>query len=231
MNKLLKHIILIFVLFILCSCSIKNDSSISITSDGKVNYAVLIGIDRQLLVGLKNNNVLDDEESINISEYVGANMRDGYLDGFKKEEYSDTQYIGNKYTYYYQNIEDVTSSVQSKVHINDSNDILLQKDLFSKKDDVYTADLVYSLVDKGDYNEVDFINTFSVNLPYGSVSNNADKTINHGRTLIWNINNGEEKEINFSFKLSSNKANWVIASIFFDIIVIVAIFFVRKKVK
>ena len=158
-------------------------------------------------------------------------MKDGYLDGFKKEKYSDNEYIGNKYTYVYESIDDVTSSIGSKVYINDNNsDELLGKDLFTKNNDVYSANLIYSLVDKDEYDEVNFINTFSVNLPRRNVSNNADKVVNSGKTLIWNIKNGEEKNIKFSFKLNDNKGYLVIASLIFDIDIIIAIIILRRKV-
>lgn len=231
MDRLFKVLTIFLVVIFLCSCSVKNDNSITISKDGKVNYSVLIGIDRQLLASLKNNNVLDENNNIDISDYVSANMKDGYLDGFKKEKYSDNEYIGNKYTYVYESIDDVTSSVGSKVYINDNNsDELLGKDLFTKNNDVYSANLVYSLVDKDEYDEVNFINTFSVNLPRRNVSNNADKVVNSGKTLIWNIKNGEEKNIKFSFKLNDNKGYLVIASLIFDIDIILAIIILRRKV-
>ena len=231
MDRLFKVLTIFLVVIFLCSCSVKNDNSITISKDGKVNYSVLIGIDRQLLASLKNNNVLDENNNIDISDYVSANMKDGYLDGFKKEKYSDNEYIGNKYTYVYESIDDVTSSIGSKVYINDNNsDELLGKDLFTKNNDVYSANLVYSLVDKDEYDEVNFINTFSVNLPRRNVSNNADKVVNSGKTLIWNIKNGEEKNIKFSFKLNDNKGYLVIASLIFDIDIILAIIILRRKV-
>ncbi len=231
MDRLFKVLTIFLVVIFLCSCSVKNDNSITISKDGKVNYSVLIGIDRQLLASLKNNNVLDENNNIDISDYVSANMKDGYLDGFKKEKYSDNEYIGNKYTYVYESIDDVTSSIGSKVYINDNNsDELLGKDLFTKNNDVYSANLIYSLVDKDEYDEVNFINTFSVNLPRRNVSNNADKVVNSGKTLIWNIKNGEEKNIKFSFKLNDNKGYLVIASLIFDIDIIIAIIILRRKV-
>ena len=231
MDRLFKVLTIFLVVIFLCSCSVKNDNSITISKDGKVNYSVLIGIDRQLLASLKNNNVLDENNNIDISDYVSANMKDGYLDGFKKEKYSDNEYIGNKYTYVYESIDDVTSSIGSKVYINDNNsDELLGKDLFTKNNDVYSANLVYSLVDKDEYDEVNFINTFSVNLPRRNISNNADKVVNSGKTLIWNIKNGEEKNIKFSFKLNDNKGYLVIASLIFDIDIILAIIILRRKV-
>ena len=231
MDRLFKVLTIFLVVIFLCSCSVKNDNSITISKDGKVNYSVLIGIDRQLLASLKNNNVLDENNNIDISDYVSANMKDGYLDGLKKEKYSDNEYIGNKYTYVYESIDDVTSSIGSKVYINDNNsDELLGKDLFTKNNDVYSANLIYSLVDKDEYDEVNFINTFSVNLPRRNVSNNADKVVNSGKTLIWNIKNGEEKNIKFSFKLNDNKGYLVIASLIFDIDIIIAIIILRRKV-
>ena len=231
MDRLFKVLTIFLVVIFLCSCSVKNDNSITISKDGKVNYSVLIGIDRQLLASLKNNNVLDENNNIDISDYVSANMKDGYLDGFKKEKYSDNEYIGNKYTYVYESIDDVTSSIGSKVYINDNNsDELLGKDLFTKNNDVYSANLIYSLVDKDEYDEVNFINTFSVNLPRRNVSNNADKVVNSGKTLIWNIKNGEEKNIKFSFKLNDNKGYLLIARLIFDIDIIIAIIILRRQV-
>ena len=226
MNKLVKCFISFLFIIFLCSCSVKNDNSMSITKEGKFSYTVLIGIDKQLLASLKNNNVLDEDGSINIMDYVSANIKDGYLKEFKKENYTDTEYIGNKYTYTFDNINDISQEEDIVVDLNE--DIYGEK-LFTKKDDVYSANFVYSLVDKEEYNEVNFINTFSVNLPRNSVSNNADKVTNHGKTLIWNIKNGEKRNIKFSFKLNDNRAYFSIATIIFDIDIIIAFLILRRR--
>ena len=227
MNKQFKLFIVVIVCIFLCSCSVKNETNMSVTRDGKFSYTVLIGIDKQLLAGLKNNQVLDENDSINIMEYVSANIKDVYLKGFKKENYNDTEYIGNKYTYEYDNIDNISSD---KDIVIDLNEDIYEEKIFSKKDNIYSANFIYNLTDKEEYNEVNFINTFSVNLPSGTVSNNADKVTNGGRTLIWKIKNGEKKSIKFSFKLNNDRAYLVIASLIFDIDIILAFIILRKKV-
>ena len=83
----MKKAIIILTIFILCSCSIKNDNSLTIDSNGKVDYSIIIAFDKELLSGLNNMDVIDGS----VEEYVTSNIKDSYLSSFKKEEYKEEE--------------------------------------------------------------------------------------------------------------------------------------------
>ena len=219
----MKKVIIILSILLLCSCSVKNDNTMTITSDGKVNYSVIIAFDKQLLSSLNEMDIIDDK----IEEYVTNNIKDSYLSKFKKEAYSDGNYIGNKYVYNIDNINMVASNNTDVIYLNES----LNKntdDIFNKKDDIYTARFIYNLKNKYNYKDVNFINKFTVNLPTRVIKHNADYVSNNGKTLVWNINNNEERNINFTFKINNNYAIISIVSLIFDVLFIIIFVFIYK---
>ena len=53
MKKIIKsNILLLSILFLLCACSVKNDSQMTISKDGKMDYNILIAFDKELIEGL-----------------------------------------------------------------------------------------------------------------------------------------------------------------------------------
>jgi len=226
-NIIKKLLIIITVFFLLCSCTVKNDSNINISKDGRLAYRVLIAFDKDIISGLSllNNN----DKTISVEEYVSENIKDSYLRGFEKEKYSDKDFVGNTYTYEIDDINKITSSSDNVINI-DGKDRIVDNIIFSKTNDIYTANIKYNLEDKNITDDVDFINTFTVNLPARNIKNNADESKNFGKTLIWHIKNGEEKNINFSFKLNKDNHLYIsIISIVLDIIMIVVFFIIKNK--
>ena len=229
MNKIVKYFIFIVFSFLLVGCSVKNDNNITINRNGSLNYSVLIAFDRDLLSALSKINLLETESDV--EKYVNDNIRDGYLDGFKKEKYTDSTYIGNKYSYDVSNIDQVSSDKRVVVKINDENnyDRIVDQKLFYKFKGFYIADFVYTLQNKDTYENVDFLNTFTVNLPTSVISTNADKVTNNGKTLTWNIQNGDVKEIKFMFSFNNYKAYLALLSLLFDVIIIAIILIIKHK--
>lgn len=225
MKRSFKIISLVLIVFILFGCSIKNDNNLTISQDGKVDFNVLIAFDKDLLSALIKTDVI--KETSSVSEYVSDNVKDDYLYGFEKESYIDTEYFGNTYSYSVDDINDISSNTPKTIDLN--NEEIVDKKIFYKNGSIYSADFIYNLENKDNYNNVDFINTFRVNLPCRALSSNADKTTNNGKTLIWNITNGEEKNIKFTFSFINYKAYISIASILVDILIILAIYLIEKK--
>lgn len=227
MKRVIKYLVIICFTFLLFGCSVKNDNSITIGRNRDFDFKVLIAFDRDLLSALTKLNVL--EEGNNIEDYVSSNVKDGYLDGFEKKQYSDSEYVGNIYSYSVKNIDDISSDEKVVVHFNeeDNYDRLVDQKLFTKNNEIYSADFVYSLDNKENYENVNFINTFTVNLPTSVIASNADKITNNGKTLIWNIYNGQTKEIKFTFAFNNYKSYISLLSIMFDILII-TIFIIAK---
>ena len=234
MKKVLRQILVFMsVFFLLCSCSIKNDNEITIKKDGSMKYNILIAFDNELVEGLnlfENENNKGDKV-VGVTNIINENIKDMHLDGFKKEEYSDTYYTGNMYSYDVDNIDKISSDKTDPVYINgkEDNKIVDQK-LFSKTNNVYSASFIYNLENKEMYENISFENVFKVSLPTKNLNNNADKVVNNGKTLVWYIKNGEQKKIDFSFKLIDYKYAYIsIGSIAFDILIIVAFILLFKK--
>lgn len=221
----MKKLFIVLTILFLCSCSIKNDNNLTINSNGKVDYSVIIAFDKELLSNLNDMEVIDGS----LEEYVTSNIKDSYLSSFNKEEYKDGNYIGNKYTYTIDNINKVSSDKIDTIYLNDNKDKVNGEKLFSKNGSIYSARFVYNLKNKYNYKDVSFINTFSVDLPSRSLTNNADKVSNNGKRLVWNINNGEERNIMFSFRLNNNYAITSMVSIVIDVIIIIMMIIIKKR--
>ena len=223
MKKILKYCLFLLFSILLCSCSIKNDNNLTIKSDGTLEYDVLLAFDKELLENMISVNNINEESNKKIDtkdmkEYFNKNIKDSYLDGLKKEQYNDKDYIGNKYSYKIDDINEVSSNRTDTVVINDydSKDKLIDKDLFKKEDDVYTANFIYN-TDENGYGGINVINTFVVKLPTRGFKHNADEVKDNGKTLIWHVDNIKDKKINFSFKLKDKKYIISLLCIVFDI--------------
>ena len=230
MERVIKYSLVLSVLFLLCACSVKNDNEMIISKDGNVDYNILIAFDNELVEGLNSfeSNKKSSDKVIGVNDLVNENIKDSHLEGFEKEKYSDTNYTGNLYHYSVDDIDSISSSNTSEININE--DSIVSKKIFNKNNDVYTANFIYNLVAKNEYENVNFENTFTVSLPAKNINNNADKVLNSGKTLVWYINNGEEKKINFSFRLYENKHAYMsIISIIFDLLIVISFVIIKSK--
>lgn len=225
--KALKKVILIVICFILCACTVRNENTLTIDKDGSLKYEVLIAFDKELIESLKKNNIIKSDEEID--EYVNNNIKDNYLNGFIKQEYSDEEYVGNLYTYEVNDINDVSTTKNVAVILNKNS--VVEKNMFTIKNNVYKANFSYNLRNKYNYENVDFINTFTVNLPRKAISSNADEVLNDGKTLVWNIKNGESKAINFKFSFKDENSHIYLGFIIFDVVLVLelgAFYYIRK---
>jgi hypothetical protein len=147
----------------------------------------------------------------------------------KAHEYSDEEYVGNLYTYEVNDINDVSTTKNVAVILNKNS--VVEKNMFTIKNDVYKANFSYNLRNKYNYENVDFINTFTVNLLRKVISSNADEVLNDGKTLVWNIKNGESKAINFKFSFKDENSHIYLGFIIFDVVLVLglgAFYYIRK---
>ena len=214
-----KKIILTIFCLILCACSVKNENTLTIDENGAMRYNVLVALDKSLIESLTKMNIIKKDKNLDIAEYVSENLKDDYLSGFRKTEYNDGEYIGNSYIYEVDNIDKISTTNNVAVILN-KNSVVNTK-MFTKKNGVYIANFQYNLNNKYNYENVDFENTFTVNLPVKAMSSNADKVLNDGKTLIWNIKNGESKAISFKFTFQNVKSYISLGLIAFDIVIII----------
>ena len=229
MKDVMKKAILLLACFILCSCTVKNENTLTIEKDGKLKYNVLIAFDKSLIETLIKANIIESDDEID--QYVSENIKDNYLNGFVESEYNDGEYIGNEYVYEVENIDAVSTDKNISVFLNQNS--VVETKMFTKKDNVYIANFLYNLNNKYNYRDVDFINKFTVHLPVKAISSNADEILNDGKTLVWNIRNGESKAIRFNFSFASVGSDVSAILIIFDALILGAILFLfikrRKK--
>ena len=225
MNKIVKKLFILLFCFVLCGCSVKNNSTLTIKQNKEVDYSILIAFDKDLISALSKADIIEGE--VSVSDYVNDNIKDDYLNGFVKTDYSDTEYIGNEYNYSFTNIDEITGEEKKTVTLN--NNSIIDEILFTKNNNIYSANFNYNLKDKYNYANVDFQNVFTVNLPYKVITSNADKVLNDGKTLMWNIKNGENKNIKFSFSFTDYRKHIVVYSLIFDALIFVG-YIICKKV-
>lgn len=229
MKDVMKKIILLLACFILCSCTVKNENTLTIEKDGRLKYNVLIAFDKSLIENLIKANIIKNDKEID--KYVSENIKDNYLNGFVSTEYDDGEFIGNEYVYEVESIDEVSTDKNVSVFLNQNS--VVETKMFTKKDNVYVANFLYNLNNKYNYKNVDFINKFTVHLPVKAISSNADEIINDGKTLVWNIRNGESKAIRFNFSFGSIGSDVSALLIIFDALILGVILFIfikrRKK--
>ena len=91
MKDVMKKIILLLACFILCSCTVKNENTLTIEKDGRLKYNVLIAFDKSLIENLIKANIIKNDKEID--KYVSENIKDNYLNGFVSTEYDDGEFI------------------------------------------------------------------------------------------------------------------------------------------
>ncbi len=227
MKKVLKNLLIIIICFVVCACSVKNENTITIDKNGKFTYNVIVAFDKSLIETLIKTDIIKTNKDV--EKYINDNIKDNYLDGFTKKEYSNEEYVGNEYVYEVDNIDNISTTSNIAVILNKNS--VVGTNMFKKKDGVYRANFLYNLNDKYNYKDVDFLNTFTVNLPVKALSSNADQILNDGKTLVWNIKNGDSKAINFQFSFDNIKSSVSYGFIIIDVLIIAVFVIVLIKRK
>jgi len=148
-------------------------------------------------------------------QYLRENMEFNDLDvseleakGFKLEEFQDDKYTGYIITGKVDNIDNLIGTPD--FNLDDIGDINNKK-MFTKDGNVYTGKiLVGDPTDTGDGSTstsgINLIYNFTLNLPNEAKTHNATTISEDGKTLTWNLANGDVSTINFSFEFPSKLA-------------------------
>lgn len=238
MNKAKNILLILAIILLFNACSIKNENTMNITKDGEVNYSIIIAFDRELLSNVIKAEYLNNDKYEEITdevmkEYLKNNIKDTSLEGLNKKDYLDDNFIGIEYEYNIKNIDSISSNKEEKIILNnfDQEDKLIDKKLFSKKDDIYTANFIYEKIDDSEYSKenINYYNLFKVTLPTASKENNANKITDNGKTLIWEMNNNKKYDINFSFKLNDYSYIYFISLLAVIVISIIVVYTIKIK--
>ena len=212
--KKIKYLIVGLFLILLTGCS---------------SYDMSMSINRNKSMDLSINIVSTSSEEIN--KYIDTLKEKYESNDFKVEEFTRDNNYGIRITKHYDNIDnnsfaERTDKFDLLYLYNNDYDKSIETKIFNVDkgfaSNRYAANFFVDLTNK----DTDLSNTkvtFTVNLPKGSVSNNASSVSEDGNTLTWNITNNGRTDIEFVFELGSYDTIYFIVAIFIAIFLVFSI--------
>ena len=150
--KNIKKILLILIgVLLLNGCTFKNTNEMSIDKDGKMDYSLTITLDKDTLTTLLQS---EDENAEVTDEAMLKYMENGvnypFLEGLEKSTVSDDEYIGYKYSYKVDNIDNISDTNMKEVNLNfySNKEKLKDLKLFKKNENKYSANFIFNLNNK-----------------------------------------------------------------------------------
>lgn len=228
--KKLKLIILVVMVLLLCGC-MRIESELTIEENGTVFFSTIFAT---------NNEVYGDFSNIN--DNVANKLAS---QGYYIYEYDKDNYSGYKVEKNINNIKEISSENITSYNIEKlfyTNDKVFQKNgnkykaVFKFPEEYILTD-EYVIQDSEIRNEYPGNFIFKVNLPNKSLSNNANITENEGKTLIWQFDEANIKDIEFEFEINAsyekeNNVNIILIVVGALIILfIISIIYILKKNK
>lgn len=175
MKNKIKVILLILIIFLVSGCN-KFDSQIDIYEDKSMDLSFAIA----------------DGKEININEEFFKSKK------FRIDEYKEDNLVGYKFIKRYNDIDEITTNRKFSIKIKsfEENKDLDYKYLFYRNiKGNYEGNYIYDLTSVKE----DVSYTFTLKLPFNTISNNATKIEDNGRTLIWEFEKGKENNVFFEF--------------------------------
>lgn len=209
--KKIKYLIVGLFLILLTGCS---------------SYDMSMSINKNKSMDLSINIVSTSSEEIN--KYIDTLKEKYESNDFKVEEFTKDNNYGIRISKHYDNIDnnsfaERTDKFDLLYLYNNDYDKSIETKIFNVDkgfaSNRYAANFFVDLTNK----DTDLSNTkvtFTVNLPKGSVSNNASSVSEDGNTLTWNITNKGRTDIEFVFEVGSYD------TIYFIVAICIAIFLV-----
>ncbi len=238
MKKLSKIVLLLFVVLFMSGC-VKYNVDIKISNNKKMDMSFISAVSSSL----KGQGTETTEENDDAIEKLKS-------EGWKVEEYKDDTYEGYKLTKSFANIDDLSSSNETVVNLNEfGQEGKLANVLFQKKEEggktVYYANFKFSISDSDASTEdaegeqdnqmqemvKQMMKTmdlkFTVEVPK-VLSSNATTT--DGNKLTWDLTKMEEgKNIEFSFTVNNSSFPVIPVAIGVGVLVIIVLVVVLSK--
>ena len=226
-----KLFILFFILLLLSGC-------VKSTTNMKVNPTKSITFSSDFLVSkeIENVTVLD---KINQEKLVS--------NGFNISTISENGYEGVKITKRYPNIDKVSTAAGKKVVLSDllygtMEDGVLFKVKKSFFRNTYIADYAYRLrseiyANGGD--DVDLTSDkmitldgeayykFVLEVPYGTIQNNATEVSKDGKTLTWDFNRAKDSDVKFTFTLLNLTHVYIVGGFALVVLIFILIIIIK----
>ena len=196
---------------------------------GCSSYDMSMSINRNKSMDLSINIVSTSSEEIN--KYIDTLKEKYESNDFKVEEFTRDNNYGIRITKHYDNIDnnsfaERTDKFDLLYLYNNDYDKSIETKIFNVDkgfaSNRYAANFFVDLTNI----DIDLSNTkvtFTVNLPKGSVSNNASTLSEDGNTLTWNITNKGRTDIEFVFEVGSYDTIYFIVAIFIAIFLVFSI--------
>lgn len=212
--KKIKYLIVGLFLILLTGCS---------------SYDMSMSINRNKSMDLSINIVSTSSEEIN--KYIDTLKEKYESNDFKVEEFTKDNNYGIRISKHYDNIDnnsfaERTDKFDLLYLYNNDYDKSIETKIFNVDkgfaSNRYAANFFVDLTNI----DIDLSNTkvtFTVNLPKGSVSNNASTLSEDGNTLTWNITNKGRTDIEFVFEVGSYDTIYFIVAIFIAIFLVFSI--------
>lgn len=191
------------------------------------------------IVGEENDTpsvISENEETTSSNDGIDcASLQEGLGETWKVEVYKDETYQGCKISKTYANIDEISDSKEVIVDLTSIQDNKFDdKQLFKKSGDTYSAHFTFNTKNELAENDTDlsmikdmFKVSYSVELPYANISNNATKVENDGKKLTWEIELGKDTDIKYSFNFTGKKPfPWLYVGIGCGALVVVIIIIV-----
>lgn len=210
----IKYLIVGLFLILLTGCS-SYDMSMSINKNKSMDLSIYIV----------------STSSEEISKYIDSLKEKYESNDFNVEEFTKDNNYGIKISKHYDNIDnnsfaERTDKFDLLYLYNNDYDKSIETKIFNVDkgfaSNRYAANFFVDLTNI----DIDLSNTkvtFTVNLPKGSVSNNASTLSEDGNTLTWNITNKGRTDIEFVFEVGSYDTIYFIVAIFIAIFLVFSI--------
>ena len=212
--KKIKYLIVGLFLILLTGCS-SYDMSITINKNKSMDLSIYIV----------------STSSEEISKYIDSLKEKYESNDFNVEEFTKDNNYGIRISKHYDNIDnnsfaERTDKFDLLYLYNNDYDKSIETKIFNVDkgfvSNRYAANFFVDLTNI----DIDLSNTkvtFTVNLPKGSVSNNASTLSEDGNTLTWNITNKGRTDIEFVFEVGSYDTIYFIVAIFIAIFLVFSI--------
>ncbi len=232
-----KIILLMFVLLMLSGC-VKSTTTMKINPNKSINF---------------ETDLLTSDELENASVLDRINQEKVISNGYNISTIKDNGYSGIKVTKRYRNIDKVSKEKADTViisnllkgNMDDSTLFSVSKSFFQN---TYEANFSYKLrseifanggddvdlsSDKMITLESESYYKFILEVPYGTIQNNANEVSEDGKTLTWNLHKSQDTNIKFTFTLYNLVNIYIVAGISIALFVLILIIVIKyiKKVK
>ncbi len=236
----LKLIGLVLVSMLLCGCysykletTVNKDKSMDFKMEMAIDlssYASMLGDDYDPSEMTEEGGMLTEEQQKELKEQ-------GYEVNYSQEKYKTTITVFKKF----KNIDEISSDKDVEVDINKIGEKDFEEVFFTKKGETYKGHLVFdpSAADMDDMSELGmskedmgkyFKLEYRLNLPVKAKSNNATKTENDGKTLIWELPLTQKTDINYEFELGASNTMLIVGIAVLVVAAIgVGVYLVTKK--